>query len=272
MDAYAHVYLSPHLDDAVLSCGGRIWQQAQEGERVLVATVFGGTPAPDTPLSPFAQGLHARWGHLADAAGRRQEEDQAALALLGAKPLHWTYADCIYRRTPEGHFPYASEELLWGPVHPAEEGLIAELASRIAALPLEPGGALFAPLRVRRHVDHQIVRRAAEGSGCRLAYYEDYPYAENPSWLQEALVTLDAKAELALLSEEALAAKVAAIACYRSQISTFWAGLDAMAASVRAYAERVGEGQPAERYWLSCQRRDDVAEQAEHVQRRQPGE
>jgi hypothetical protein len=52
------------------------------------------------------------------------------------------------------------------------------------------------------------------------------------------------------LDEEALRAKVRAIACYRSQISTFFKYEVEMAARVRAYAEGVGGGQPAERVWV----------------------
>lgn len=249
MDAYTHIYLSPHLDDAVLSCGGRIWQQAREGARVLVATVFGDIPPPDAPLSPFAQSLHARWGHPADAASRRQEEDRAALALLGAEAVHWPYTDCIYRRTPDGRFPYASEESLWGAVYPAEESLVAELARRIAALPLERGGALYTPLGVGHHVDHQIVRHAACDSGRAPIYYEDYPYARDPQAVQVALGEEQWQSELVPLSTEALEAKIAAIACYRSQLSTFWADAAEMAASIQAFAEHTGNGRPAERYW-----------------------
>ena len=54
-----HVYLSPHLDDAVLSCGGMIHRQAQAGERVVVVTVCAGDPPPG-PLSDFARSLHER--------------------------------------------------------------------------------------------------------------------------------------------------------------------------------------------------------------------
>jgi len=249
MNTYAHVYLSPHLDDAVLSCGGRIWQQVQAGERVLVITVFAGTPALGTPLSPFAQELHARWGHPAYATTKRQEEDLAALALLGAEAVHWPYTDCIYRQTPDGRFPYASEEALWGEVHPAEKGLVAELSARLAALPLIQNGAVYAPLGVGHHVDHQIVRRAAEVSGHTLTYYEEFPYAEDPQAVQAALLKGRWQAELVLLSEEALEARIAAIACYRSQLSTFWADVVEMAAAVRAFAEQIGGGRPAERYW-----------------------
>lgn len=250
MDTYTHIYLSPHLDDAVLSCGGRIWQQARAGERVLVVTLFGGAPPSTAPLSPFAQSLHARWGYPADATLRRQEEDQAALAILGAEALHWPYADCIYRQAPAGDFLYANESSLWGTIHPADESLVAELARRIAALPLGKKGSLYAPLAAGHHVDHQIARCAAQHSGRSPVYYEDYPYAAiDPLAVQTALGDRKWRAEVVSLSEEALHAKIAAIACYRSQLGTFWSGAAEMAASVRAFAEQAGNGKPAERYW-----------------------
>jgi LmbE family N-acetylglucosaminyl deacetylase len=254
VNAYTHIYISPHLDDVVLSCGGRIGEQGQAGERVLVVTVFGGVPAPDTPLSPFAQELHARWGHacrkrVADAATRRQEEDTAALALLGADLAHWPYTDCIYRQTPGGRFPYASEEALWGEIHPTEKTLVAELAARLASLPLREGGAIYAPLAVGRHVDHKVARRAVEMSGHAPIYYEDFPYAQDPQKVQAAQAGRQWQAEVVMLSEEALEVKIAAISCYHSQLGTFWASPAEMAAGVRAFAARTGGGRPAERYW-----------------------
>jgi len=237
-NTYAYIYLSPHLDDAVLSCGGRIWQQAQAGDRVLVVAIFAGAPALDTPLSPFAQALHVRWGRIDGAVARRQEEDLAALALLGAEAVHWPYTDCIYRRTSGGRFLYASEEALWGEVHPAEKSLLTELAARLTALPLGQNGTVYAPLGVGHHVDHQIVRRAVEATGYALTYYEDFPYAEDAQAVQVVLGEGQWQAESAPLSEEAWEAKIAAIACYRSQLSTFWADEAEMATAVRAFAER----------------------------------
>ena len=249
MDAYAYIYLSPHLDDVVLSCGGRIWQQAQAGERVLVVTVFAGTPAPGESLSPFAQGLHALWGHLGDAAARRREEDTAAMAILGAEAVHWPYTDCIYRQSPDGRFLYASEETLWEKVHPAEKDLVAELAARLAALPPGRDGIIHAPLGVGHHVDHQIVRSAAEASEHKLVYYEDYPYAENRQAVQAAQKKGGWQAELVMLSQGALEAKIAAIACYRSQLGTFWTDRSRMAVAIQTFAERIGGGRPVEQYW-----------------------
>lgn len=251
MDTYAHIYLSPHLDDAVLSCGGRIWHQVQSGEPVLVVTIFAGSPPSSALLSPFAQELHAEWGLPVDAPARRREEDRVALALLGADAVHWPYTDCIYRRTPDGCFPYAGEEALWGDIHPAEEGLVAELATRMATLPLRRDGMLYAPLGAGRHVDHQVARCAVEVAGHTSVYYEDYPYAEDPQAVQDALGDMQWQSELTPLSEEALKAKIAAIACYSSQFSTLgWVDAAEMGAAVRAFAERTGEGKLAERCWM----------------------
>jgi LmbE family N-acetylglucosaminyl deacetylase len=248
-DRNTHVYLSPHLDDVALSCGGRIWQQAQAGERVTVVTVFAAAPEPDARLSAYARKLHARWGDSAQAVKERQEEDRQALSLLGAEPLHWPYTDCIYRRTPGGDFPYASEEALWGETHPSEAGLVRELAERIRALPLPPGGTLCVPLAVGRHVDHRIVLQAAGDSERPLTFYEDFPYARDRGAVEVALGHGDWEVELLPLSREALEGRIAAITRYRSQISTFWGSTSDMAAAVRAFAERTGNGSPAERYW-----------------------
>jgi len=38
------IYLSPHLDDAVLSCGGIIWQQVQSGHQVEIWTICAADP------------------------------------------------------------------------------------------------------------------------------------------------------------------------------------------------------------------------------------
>jgi LmbE family N-acetylglucosaminyl deacetylase len=247
VNARTHLYISPHLDDAILSCGGRIWQQAQAGERVLVVTIFAGAPAPDAPLSPFAQEMHARW-RLADAVAARREEDAAALTRLGAEGVYWPYVDCIYRRAPDGRFLCASEQALFGKVHPAESALIAELADRLRALVWKQGGTIYAPLAVGCHVDHQVVRRAVEGLA-GVVYYEDYPYAARPGMLTVALGAGRWQAELVSLSQEALEAKIAAIACYGSQFSSLdWADAAEMAAAVRAFAQQTGGDRPAERY------------------------
>jgi len=252
---HTYLYLSPHLDDAVLSCGGTIYRQARDGARVLVATLFAGSPA-NADLTPFTRELWERWGRADDPVAARRAEDRAALALLGAEALHLPYLDCVYRQAPDtGEALYPTVEHIFAALHPAEEHLAAELAAGLCArVPLGPGVALCAPLAAGHHVDHQIARRLARGlrdAVASLACYEDWPYAGDDETVARALED-DAAAwvrRIASIDEEALAVKGDAVACYASQISTFWPDADAMRAALLAQALRVGGGDPAEAFW-----------------------
>ena len=245
MNALRHIFLSPHLDDAVLSCGGMIYQLAQAGQRAQVITVFAGDPPPGR-LSPFAQSLHARWG--ADPVDRRTE-DLEALRRLGAQAIHWPYPDAVYRRDPiTGAAVYDSEESIFGEVVAADLDAIESIAAGLKAI--DPAARLMAPLSAGHHVDHQIVRAAAESLGRAPIYYEDYPYAERLAALAAALRDRAWTAEFVRLSDGAIQAKAEAILCYRSQISTFFEAHDEVARRVRAYADYAGGGDgPAERLW-----------------------
>jgi hypothetical protein len=68
------IYLSPHLDDVTLSCGGLVWEQVQAGEQVEIWTICAGDPPPGA-LSPYAEELHHRWGYGIEAIAERRIED-----------------------------------------------------------------------------------------------------------------------------------------------------------------------------------------------------
>ena len=61
------IYLSPHLDDVALSCGGQIHQLTHRpgGQEVLIVTLMAGVPPPG-PVSAFAREQHVAWGFAAD--------------------------------------------------------------------------------------------------------------------------------------------------------------------------------------------------------------
>ncbi|MEZ4517067.1 MAG: PIG-L family deacetylase [Chloroflexota bacterium] len=267
---YDHLYLSPHLDDAVLSCGGQIYQQTAAGESVLVVTVTAGDPPPTGPLSPIAQELHDRWNAgLAHPVARsaiieqRRDEDSAACSIMGADYLHWPVMDCIYRADPAtGAFLYLDTPGLFGDVDPAETPLIDTLKAYMSALP--SAGQVYIPLGVGNHVDHQLTRQAAEQVFGEALFYEEYPYVAAPGALEKVLppAVRDAWEPVVVpLSEPAMVAKIAAIIAYDSQISSFFLDNDDLERRVRAISQRLWAeaGRPphpvdvpvagAERYW-----------------------
>lgn len=243
---YDAIYLSPHLDDAVLSCGGQIAGQTAAGISILIVTITAGDPPPG-PLSEFAQLLHQRWDAAADAVAMRRAEDAAACAILGADYVHWDYYDCIYRRDGLGNVIYPTWNDVISSLSAADLPLIDRLAAHMAQLPPTPH--VYAPLAVGNHADHQVTRAAAEKwLGSRLRYYEDYPYVAAIGAL-DAVLGQDGDWEPVIvpLTPADLAAKYAAIEAYKSQLSTFFQDRADLEARVGGYAREVG----GERWWQS---------------------
>lgn len=242
---YDSIYLSPHLDDVVFSCGGQLFMQATAGERVLVVTVTAADP-PTTPPSELAQLIHARWQLAENIVAARRAEDERACLILGADYLHWEFHDCIYRQHPQtGEALYATGEAIFGDIHPADQ-LLEQLTQQMGTLP--PHDRLYLPLTAGHHVDHQLTRLAAErcfGAGAAVCYYEDYPYVRDEQALTAALEADGGdnlwKPLVIPLSEAALEAKVAAVLSYESQLSTFFNGPLDVEAQIKGYARRVVE-------------------------------
>jgi LmbE family N-acetylglucosaminyl deacetylase len=245
-DRYHAIYLSPHLDDATLSCGGQIFQQTATGQRVLIVTITAGDPSMES-LSTYVQSLHERWQLATEAVAARRAEDLAANRILGADTLHWALPDCIYRFDPATQKPfYLSDTDIFGEPHPSEWRLVDELAEQMRQLP--PHDRIFAPLVIGHHVDHQLTRLAAERCvGENLFYYEDYPYAQKPGALESVIPpgSTDWQAEPVALTEAALQAKIEAILAFRSQLSTFFVDRADLERQVRGYAASIG----GERIW-----------------------
>ncbi len=228
------VYLSPHFDDVVLSCGGLIWEQIQSGQPVAIWTICAGAPDADEPFSDFVHHLHARWQTGPEATAARRQEDEAAGQVLGADLRYWDLPDCIYRRLPDGSFLVNGEEDLWQPVHPQEAGVMEQMKAWIAA-GLEENSRLVCPMTLGNHVDHRLVRAAAEGLGRPLWYYADFPYVlQHPDALPAMLLPHWRK-ECWPVSRQGLEAWQNAIAAHRSQISTFWKSTDAMRQELEAF-------------------------------------
>lgn len=267
-----HLFLSPHYDDAVYSCGGLIAQLTRAGEPVRIYTVMGATPPETVPDTPIIRDLHARWQAGDDPVKMRRQEDETAVYLLDAEAgYNNIIPDCIYRTAHGGRALYADGQAIFGAVDPDDPAIVRLELKLPTAHQLwqairftEDGDALFeqqnpalvtvyAPLGVGNHVDHQIVRDWAlklreTYPALTLMLYEDFPYIRNT----DALVRVQQELPLALtpvvhaLSEEAVQMKVQAVAAYGTQLTTFWDDETALDADVRRTLTQRGQGTPAE--------------------------
>ena len=240
---FDHVYLSPHLDDVALSCGGTVAARSARGERVLVVTICAGEPPAGIPLPPFIEEAYRKVGVVASEVVRlRRREEQRAMDILGAELELLDELDAIYR-LPER---YHSAETIFGDVADADPlvPVAAAIIGRVA-----PETVLHAPLGIGGHVDHRILHRAAADSPRRVEFYEDFPYVANSKdALALRLSEIAERLEPVLTDvSSTLSFRVRAIQAYLSQVGLLGGDL---ASKARAYSARIGNGVPSERTWV----------------------
>jgi LmbE family N-acetylglucosaminyl deacetylase len=212
------IFLSPHLDDAVYSCGGLISYLSGIGINTEIWTVFSEQTADVGSLTPYAQTLHNRWQAGDYPYIARKEEDKRACQLVGAQGIHLGFPDCIYRTFPESGDPViASDDDLFGAIQPREAGLVDTITEALKSRLQEPS-IWVCPLNQGGHVDHRIVRSAAEKVRKLLLYYADLPYAfSNPQRIIPGMIefSLDIPMENKEIWKQG-------VMQYDSQLSTFW--------------------------------------------------
>lgn len=203
----AGAILSPHLDDAVLSC----WHLLSSPGEVAVLNICTAAPPTGAPAA-FWDLLND--GHdPAERMRKRRGEDEAALRLAGRRAHHLGLLD----------FQYTAAAPAVGAIVQGVLGI------------LEPGTLLYVPLGLGVHPDHLAARAAGlelERLGFAVAFYAELPHAVRPGWL-ERLTKAPAYAGLTgggliaskhRLDDRALAAKLRAVGEYRTQL----AGLEGM--------------------------------------------
>jgi LmbE family N-acetylglucosaminyl deacetylase len=206
--------LSPHLDDAVLSC----WHLLDSIDDVLVVNVFTGLPPAGTPVT--------RWDRITGATDarvrveERLREDREALGLVRKESVGLDFVEGQY-----------------GARHPSPQEIAA------AVEPLE--GHVVAPAGIGGHSEHELVRDAALRLGRTTSFYADLPYATAfgwPAWVpgveRDAYLDVDADWEewiaplpatgyeprVVELSDEQQLRKIAAMRTYRTQFPALEAG------------------------------------------------
>jgi LmbE family N-acetylglucosaminyl deacetylase len=196
--------ISPHLDDAVLSCGRLL--AAHPGSTVL--TALAGSPPVWKELSFWDGQCGFRAGD--DVLAVRVLEDRAALAVLAAGQQLIEACDGQYGRS----------EHRADVVRAGIESALGRMASGTCAIPLG-----------LQHPDHQDVRQIAlscvDGSRPDVDWvvYEDLPYGRidrGGSSHRQAVEAIESAgfqlSELHPALDPDMATKAAAVGCYSSQL------------------------------------------------------
>jgi LmbE family N-acetylglucosaminyl deacetylase len=227
------IYISPHYDDGVLSCGGLIHEQTRKGIPVEIWTVCAGFPPKDRPLSALAQRIHGEWR---TKSGRgtiilRRREDRSAAAAVGATVRHFLVPDCIYRWSSAG-VPLYPEDVFDPP--DLEEANLPDSIALMLQRGLRKTDVVVAPLSVGHHVDHVLTRLGVERIGRSHLYYADTPYILNyPKELEPA--TQGLSSQLFHVSKAGLKTWLDGISAYKSQMEVLFETDKKMRSDIQGY-------------------------------------
>ena len=249
-----NIFLSPHFDDAVFSCGGLMNEFVKQGSKNVVITLFGGQP-DISALSPFARQIHNKWKSK-DPVTLRMNEDRKALEIIGAEVIHLNFLDCIYRKTEGGIALYDSYEDMKGPLHPDDQRLCDDVYETVRGILQRyetERVQVLAPLGIGNHVDHQIAYKVSWrliAGGYRASFYEEFPYS---SWYPEELWAAEAIRSKTLSSQLIpieIETKLTMVKQYSSQLAGIGGSYRKASNNFKEYAVTVGKGIYAERIWL----------------------
>jgi LmbE family N-acetylglucosaminyl deacetylase len=229
------IYLSPHLDDAIYSCGGIIYSQIQIGDRVEIWSLFTSDP-PKHGLTQFALELHSRWGGESNPYQIRRNEDQEACGCVGAGWRHLNYPDCIYRHYPEtGQAVILSAQDLSKPGKPFESKLSETITAQLKK-EIPPDSIIIAPMGVGNHVDHILVKEVANKLPNLTFYYSDFPYSGKISLTSELSIPAGALSRKFEVPPAAMEKWKQAANCYQSQLSSFWKSSEDLERALDSYS------------------------------------
>lgn len=165
-----HIYVSPHADDAALSCGGRILAGGSRDDH-LVLNVFTSEDA-DAVQDPKSDGAAFSDSISMD----RDREDRSAWESVGIETIHARLPEALLRKK----FPFAILP------RKTESAVVDRLMSVLREQATTyPDAAFHFPAGFGSHIDHLLCRAAGfrlldEGIVDRILLYEDTPY----SWLK----------------------------------------------------------------------------------------
>ncbi|WP_067499398.1 PIG-L deacetylase family protein [Actinoplanes sp. TFC3] len=225
------LFLSPHPDDAILSCGALMRSLATTCPITVVTPFTDASPPPHT----YAARSFLRRCAVPDAAALfalRRAEDQQVCGGLGAAHVHLGYPDALFRHRrpgqrvrrllPElGHrYPTYRFDVARGRIARGDREVIESLTEAVGELIAETGArTLYCPLGVGRHVDHLIVRAVGERFPDNVVYYADFPYTQVA---RPETAFLHRHGLMAHSWTEGLAGKEELIRGYRSQLAALF--------------------------------------------------
>jgi LmbE family N-acetylglucosaminyl deacetylase len=188
------VFVSPHLDDAMLSAGGLIDYLSDKTKVIVVSVFTANSPAPYTYSAQHMLKI-VDFRNFDEFYVARRAEDAQAVKSAGAEVVHLDFVDAITRKKQSAGtlakwlgkflpefmhvYPIYRLNILGGKISKHDQGLMTDLAAKLKEVAATyPNAQVFGPAGVGNHVDHLIVSQVCKQSFGNMIEWLDYPYSQ----------------------------------------------------------------------------------------------
>ncbi len=188
------IFISPHLDDAVLSCSSLLLELAEKGCKTTIISIF--TEGSSAPLSKDAAWILKTVGFENSHSyfHARRLEDQVACATVKAQCIHLGFTDALWRKKnifrffpltwigllfPRLVYSYPSFQSIFlqeSREKNLSEDIFQAIKNAIGKLGKYSDITLFFPLGIGNHVDHKMINTLSNLFKSKQIYWEDFPY------------------------------------------------------------------------------------------------
>jgi LmbE family N-acetylglucosaminyl deacetylase len=173
-----YVFISPHLDDAVLSCGQLLLDLKKHQKDVKVISVF--TRVVKGNISPQAKLFLKSCGYKSGTRLYKDFncEDTKAMEYLKAECIHLNFIDAAWRFNANKTPIYKNQVSQFsGLISKEDNELIKKITNKLDKLIPKSNRVLFlGPLGVGGHADHIIIREILKNARSPKLFWEDFPY------------------------------------------------------------------------------------------------
>lgn len=211
-----YIFLSPHFDDAIGSCGGFISRLKNLNNEVLIVTCF--AQPISGPFSNFANELHNMW-NLTKPVEERTVENNNACRCLQVNCRNLPFIEAIYRISND-RFLYPLADDIFKDIADEDYKLIDKIAKELIKI-FSKEDVIYSPVAIGNHVDHLLVNAAAKklkSLGYNIKFYRDFSYYGYVTTLSEY------RSYNVVLTEEEIDKKIKAVKMYKSQLNMLFKG------------------------------------------------
>ena len=231
------IIVSPHFDDAILSCGGRMCSEEWRNSEISIVNVFSEIfvekemlsdviikyVAEDMAIPEYKVNLKicAKW------IEERKKEESSATHVLGVNSFNLGYMDAIFRISDD-KFVYDTEKKLFlGQVR--ENILLEQLINQFTDICKDYSRCYF-PAGIGNHPDHILLHWVGKKIQCnhsRISFYCEIPYG------MDKKVVEGNKYEINV--EDSYKRKVRAVSEYKTQLNWLLRNEDNIEAVIPRY-------------------------------------